>query len=176
MLSDPSRANAIINANDNPEGIISLRSPDLISLPQAQLNEDEDVNTVFTVVRTAGSFGSVSVNWEIVRNDTGSGDVTLDLTPVSGMVTFADGEREKQIVITVQQDTLPELSERFKLRLLPGSATGGLTVDGITEGVIVIEDSDNVYGRIEFAEASRQRLVIVSKYLITLNLSDAIFC
>ena len=162
VLQQPDKADAIINANDNPQGIISLRSPDLISRPQVHLNEDLDSDASFTIVRTAGSFGSVSVSWNIIRNDTYTGDVSLDLNPVSGSVIFAAGDREKDVQIFVIQDTLPEPAERFKLRLIPESASGGVTVDGITEGIILIEDSDNIYGTVQFADNIRQTLVIVS--------------
>ncbi|KAH3717828.1 hypothetical protein DPMN_060730 [Dreissena polymorpha] len=73
VLVAPNKTSILITSNDNPAGILSLRSPDMVSAPVSQLNEDKDVDTVFTVVRSAGSFGTVSVNWEIVRNDTGSG-------------------------------------------------------------------------------------------------------
>ena len=79
MLQEPSRATGIINANDNPEGVLSFRSLDFVSPPYRQLNEDLDSDAVFTVVRTGGSFGSVGVNWQIVRNDSGTGEVNHNL-------------------------------------------------------------------------------------------------
>lgn len=88
-----------------------------------------------------------------------------DLTPSSGLVTFSNGEREKQIIISVQRDDTPEPAERFKIQLMSSTATGGAKVEGITEGVILIEDSDNMYGSVQFAGTDRQKLVVVSGIL-----------
>lgn len=165
ILSEPSRVDVIINANDNPAGVLSLRSPDFISLPVEQINEDTDSDVIFSVIRTAGSFGTVSVNWEIIRNDSGVGSVNLDVSPNTGTVSFEPDEREKPIIITVTQDDLPEPAERFKLRLLPSTVTGNAKVEGIIEGLIVIEDSDNVYGNVEFAPSDLQTLEVVSRVI-----------
>ena len=166
ILMEPSKADVIIIANDNPYGVLSLRSVDLISLPRAQINEDLDSDVIFTIVRNAGDFGDISVVWVVARNDSKSASVTEDLNPASGTVTFAQGEREKPIIINIVDDSLSEPSERFVVRLLP-NVTGNAKVDGITDGILVIEDSDNLYGVVEFAAAGRQQLIIVS-YLIQL--------
>ena len=161
ILSNPAEAVIIINANDNPYGVLGMRSPDLISPPTVQINEDTETDISFTVVRTAGEHNIVSVDWEIIRNDSGSGDVALDLTPVRGTIVFADGERERPILVNVVTETVPEAAEQFILRLLPETVTGGAKVEGIIHGVIIIEDSDNVYGEVQFDVDEKQKLIMV---------------
>lgn len=160
VLMDPNNVNVYITANDNPEGILGLRALDFVPLPH--INEDVDSDIIYTIVRTAGSFGSVSVQWEIIRNDSGLASVILDISPATGTVTFASGEHERAITLHIEQDVLPEPAERFKLRLIPETVSGGAQVEGITEGIIIIEDSDNIYGMVEFAADSQQKLIIVS--------------
>lgn len=162
VLVDPEKVKVNISANDNPNGVLSLRSDNLISLPQEQVDEDLDSDVIFTVYRTGGTFGTVSIDWEIVRDDGRFESVDLDISPVSGTVTFADGDRERPIILDILQDEIPEPSERFKLRLLQDSVTGEARVEGIIEGIIIIEDSDNEYGVVEFAADGDQRLIIVS--------------
>lgn len=119
------------------------------------------------MVRTAGSFDTVSVSWVVIHDDSSVGDVSLDLKPVSGTVTFAENEREKLILLTVMTDSLPEPAERFRLSLLPETATGGSKVEGVTYGIVIIEDSDNIYGEVQFDVDEKQKLVIVSIILVT---------
>ena len=162
ILADPSQADVFINDNDNANGVLSFRSPNF-QTPIVQVNEDTQTDFSFTVRRSAGSFGTVSVNWEIVRNDSSSGDVNLDLTPIKGTVTFNDGERERPIIVQIVAESVPEPTEKFVLQLLPETATGGSKVEGITYGIVIIEDSDNVYGEVQFDVDKKQSLVMVSK-------------
>ncbi|KAK3601211.1 hypothetical protein CHS0354_004411, partial [Potamilus streckersoni] len=161
MLS-PNQATIIINANDEPNGVLSFRSPDFISPPIRLVNEDNPQSIVFDVVRTGGSFGIISVEWEILHNDSLVGNVSLDLTPVRGTLTFQTGQRETQLIINVVSDTIPEPTERFVVRLIAETVQGGAKVEGITWAVIVVQDSDNYYGIVEFAAQSEQKILTTS--------------
>jgi len=59
------------------------------------------------------------------------------------------------------QDTIPEPAERYSLRLLPGTVSGGARAEGILAGELIIEDSDDAYGVIQFTAASAQMLLTV---------------
>lgn len=131
-------------------------------MPVEQIDEDTDSDATFTVVRSAGAFGEVSVDWQIIRKGASTDPVNLDITPFSGTVTFASQEREKVILLDIIQDTDPEPAEEFTIRLVKGTETNGAEIRGISEGTIIIEDSDDVYGVVEFADDSEQKLVIVS--------------
>jgi len=58
----------------------------------------------FEVFRDKGTFSSVSVFWNIT-SDNGA-DPSLDVFPVSGMVTFLAGDSSKFIIISSLQDTV----------------------------------------------------------------------
>ncbi len=55
---------------------------------------------------------------------------------------------------------ITQVADRFLFRLLADTVTGGATAEGILEGVVVIEDSDDVYGVVNLAS---HRLDIVSR-------------
>ena len=162
LLMEPFMVDVFINDNDNANGLLSLRSPDLMTSPEEQVNEDTETSVTFRVRRTAGSFGIVGVDWEVTRMDSSTEDAEQDLTPVKGTVIFADGEREKEVIVGIVGDSLPEPAEKFIFQLLPDTATGGATVTGITNGTLIIEDSDNVYGEVQFDVDNLQMLLMVS--------------
>ena len=161
IITAPTEATVIINSNDDANGVLSIKSTDF-SAPVVQINEDQPTGLNFTVQRTRGSFNTISVNWDIIHDDGQSGDISLDLRPVTGTVTFAENEREKVILLEVVTDTVPEPAERFRVQLLPNTVTGGAKVEGITHGIVIIEDSDNVYGEVQFDVDAKQKLLVVS--------------
>ena len=166
IAGSPFKATIYINGNDYPNGVISLRpGNDGISLPLVQVNEDTTPSISFTVLRNNGTFGTVTVQWEIYRNDTLGGGVTTDIISTVGSITFQAGQGQGKINVTLSPDTVPEPTERFVLRLLPGSVNNGAKVDGIIEGIILIEDSDNYYGTVDFGENSQQQIIVVSSLM-----------
>ena len=56
----------------------------------------------FEVIRSKGAFGDVSVSWNISADN--GADPSLDVSPVSGQVTFSAGDRSEFITI----DSLPD--------------------------------------------------------------------
>ena len=172
ILLEPNITDVIIIANDNPNGVLGFRSTNLLTPPTVLIDEDtnsEQAEAVFTVVRSDGFFGSISVGWEVVRGDSMPGAVAEDLNPTSGTVNFAEGEREKSIIINIIDDSLSEATEMFVVHLLPNTSTGGAKVDGIIQGEIIIKDSDNIYGIVEFANEQRQLLIIVSILILVMQ-------
>ena len=87
-----------------------------------------------------------------MRNDSlpGAGD----LEPSEGVLTFDNGQRQKAVVLNVIQDTTGEPSERYIFRLKPGSVLGGARIGDIGSAQVIIEDSDEVYGIIQFASTA----------------------
>lgn len=80
---------------------------------------------------------------------------------IAGTLTFDDGANEAALILTVVQDNLPEPIEVFIIILNPRSVTGNAVVEGLTEVRLLIEDSDNFYGIIEFGPTSSQKLITV---------------
>lgn len=50
----------------------------------------------------------------------------------------------------VVNDIFFEFIERYIVRLMLGIEIGGVRVEGIIEGVLMVEDSDNYYGLVFF--------------------------
>ena len=75
-------------------------------------------------------------------------------------------------MFTITQDQIPEPAERYLLKLLPETVTGGARAEGILQGELVIEDSDQAYGTIQFTADNAQYLitVIVQCFFISIYL------
>ena len=56
----------------------------------------------FEVFREKGAFGTVHVSWNLTADS--RGDPSLDVTPVSGRVTFSPGDTSKYITISSVPD------------------------------------------------------------------------
>jgi parallel beta-helix repeat protein len=100
-------------------------------------------NIAVTVTRTDGSAGTATVDYATSpapsQANANSATAGLDYIPVSGTLTFADGETLKTITIPVLDDKLYELSEIFTLTL--SNPTGGSQLDYVfTEPVYIIDD------------------------------------
>ena len=61
-----------------------------------------------------------------------------------GVVTLANGVQSEPIPLSITEDTLPEFSEQFTLRLV--SVLGGARLGGLTSASITISASDNPNG------------------------------
>lgn len=58
----------------------------------------------------------------------------------------------------------------FIIHLQPESVTGSALVEGFVDARLLIEDSDNVYGTIEFGPDTDQRVITVSNYVAVVTL------
>ncbi|WP_338503746.1 Calx-beta domain-containing protein [Sphingomonas kaistensis] len=107
----------------------------MLSISDATLTEGDAGATdmLFTVTRSGGSDGAVSATWTVSLNGTATAD---DLgTPLSGTVTFADGQTSATIRIPVTGDLAIEPNETFSVLLT--SPVGGATIsDGLGIGTI----------------------------------------
>lgn len=91
----------------------------------------------FTIARTGGSTGEVTVDYAATFGTADADDVVGGLS--AGTLTFAAGETEKTVTITVAGDTRTEADETIALKL--GNATGGATIgDGDATGTITNDD------------------------------------
>jgi hypothetical protein len=90
-----------------------------------------------TVNRTGGSNGPVSVQYRVGGGTAVAG---VNYTPVSGTLTFADGETSKTFTVPVLDDgqATPNLTAVVSL----SSPTGGAAIGGITASVLTIINTD----------------------------------
>ena len=111
-------------------------------IDDAQVTEGDSGTSeiTFTVRRTGGTEGAVSVDFAAVfGTDAQDADADDFSGPISGTVSFADGQSTAQVTLQVSGDTEAEPSEFFTVAL--SNATGGADIrDGEATGIIVNDD------------------------------------
>ncbi len=89
-------------------------NPGVIGLETSNYNVNEQDGTVdVTILRTNGSDGVVSIDYDTVN---GSAEEN-DYTAASGTLTFADGETSKTVTIPILDDHLVEGNENFSFTI-----------------------------------------------------------
>ncbi|XP_066129903.1 adhesion G-protein coupled receptor V1 [Saccopteryx bilineata] len=157
VLLSPSIVQVTIKPNDKPYGVLSFNSV----LFERTVIIDEDTTSRFeniTVVRNGGTHGNISVNWILTRNSSDPSPVIADIRPSSGVLRFAQGQMLASILLTVDDDDLPEEAEAYILQILPHTVQGGAEVSEPAELLFYIQDSDDVYGLITFFPMENQKI------------------
>uniref|UniRef100_A0A8C8RXK2 Adhesion G-protein coupled receptor V1 n=1 Tax=Pelusios castaneus TaxID=367368 RepID=A0A8C8RXK2_9SAUR len=157
VLINPSIVHITIKPNDKPYGVLSINSvlfAQMVIIDEDQTSRFEEI----TVVRNGGTHGNVSVTWIITRNSSDSSPVTTDITPASGVLHFAQGQMLASLPLNIINDDFPEEAEAYLLRILADTIQGGAEVSEPAELLFFIQDSDDVYGLIEFYPLENQRI------------------
>ncbi|XP_071587409.1 adhesion G-protein coupled receptor V1 isoform X2 [Heliangelus exortis] len=128
----------IIDANDGVSGVIEWEST------KFEVNESHG-NLTIVAYRNKGSYGNVSVFFYAQNLEAQLG---LDFNVASRTLFFADGERNKSVVVTIFDDDIPEGDERFQLILTNPSL--GLELGENTTATITILASDDGHGILSF--------------------------
>ena len=110
-IGDPSTLDVVIRASDDAYGVFNLASSSL-SKTISEPGTGPATEAEFEIVRSVDSFGTVVVYWEVVN-----GSASSDLSPVSGNVTFADGDTQKTFKVKALLDSTPEKAETFVIKL-----------------------------------------------------------
>lgn len=124
--------NIVVTAGAEP-------TPGVLSIADAVVAEADSGTTVmsFTVTRSGGSDGAITVDYAVVFDGTAS---AADLSgATAGQIAFADGETSRTIEIAVQGDTEIELNETFSVQL--SNPTGGAVL-GDPQATGTIGDND----------------------------------
>ncbi|HEY6228596.1 MAG TPA: Calx-beta domain-containing protein, partial [Verrucomicrobiae bacterium] len=106
-------------------------------------------NVIITVRRVGGTAGTVRMNYTTQADPAVTGDSVAtpgaDFTPVSGTLTFAEGETQASFKVPISNDTLVENEEIFDVALsdLPGEPTrlGDLP----TARVVIVSDDSEIF-------------------------------
>jgi hypothetical protein len=99
-------------------------------------SENEGAATI-TVTRTGSSAGAVSVQY---ATSNGTALAGSDYASASGVLNFANGQTSANIVISIQNDLVPESDETFHLAL--SAPSGGPALGSPAEAVLTIHDDD----------------------------------
>ncbi|GAB0206124.1 adhesion G-protein coupled receptor V1 [Grus japonensis] len=128
----------IIDANDGVSGVVQWESTNF------EVNESHG-NLTIMAYRNRGSYGNVSVFFYAQNLEAQLG---LDFNVTSRTLFFADGERNKSVVVTIFDDDIPEGDEKLQLILTNpslglelGENTTEASVDLTpSQGYIVLEE------------------------------------
>ncbi|CAB4034949.1 G- coupled receptor 98-like, partial [Paramuricea clavata] len=156
-LVSPSECTIQILHSDDHVGVFGLSGDGNITV-----NEDGGSNLVeININRTAGAFGMVNLTWMVTSSQ--GGDLSNQISPLHGAVTFSDGERQKMVNINVTDDMVPEEAFWFVVELT--STNGGrITNDPSRRSQkVIIRDSDDVYGVFELSNGTYQILSLTSR-------------
>ena len=115
--------------------------PGTFNIANPGINVDESAGSAtFTITRTSGRLGAVSVDYATTPGTAG----TNDFTGASGTLNFADGQSEATVTIPIIDDSLEEDLESFSFSL--ANPTGGALLGSDTIGTVTIADNDNTIG------------------------------
>jgi hypothetical protein len=115
-----------------------------LSIANAAVIEGDAGPTIitFTVTRSGDSNGGVTADWAATFGggafDADAGDFT-PATPLSGQVSFADGETSQTITLSVNGDLGPEGDDNFTVTL-SNPSLGATIADGTATGTIINDD------------------------------------
>lgn len=122
---------------------------------------------VFTVSLSQAATGPVTVNYATADGTAMAGQ---DYVAKSGTITFAAGETQKTVSVTINGDNVAELDETLAVRL--SAPTGATLADGAAAGTILTDDV--IVPRIAIADASLKEGVSGTRNLsFTVTLSEA---
>lgn len=125
---------------------------------------ETNVTAEFTVTRTGGSEGAVSVDFSTAD---GSALAEQDYVPTEGTLDFADGETSATFSFEVIDDDIFETNET--VRLVLSNPVGGATLGSQSNAVMIITDNDTPgeAGLLQFSAAS----YVVSESSATVTLT-----
>ena len=147
VLSLPTTATVLIRINDNAGGLVFFASPGPVVV-----REDEQTTGRFIVRRTVGTFHNLTAEWQITSNQDGSVAIS-DFQPAQGNVTILDGVMDAFLDVMAFDDSIPEVSEGFTIELVRVvSEFGKLSDSGPQVASLIVADSDDVYGLLEWAD------------------------
>ena len=113
--------------------------PGTLSIAPASTSVNEGAGTVtFTVNRTGGSDGAVSVDFATAN---GTATAGADYVAQSDTLNFADGVISQTITVAITDDADDEANENFTVSI--SNATGGATLGTVTSSTATIIDNDD---------------------------------
>lgn len=144
--------------------------PGQLQFDSAAYQVDENVTEkTVTVIRTNGSDGSVTVQYE---TSDGTATVSVDYRKAEGTLTFGPGETSKTFTVLIIDDLIEEGPETVKLTLKnpTGGATLGTTDSTVPPGTatLTILDQDQA-GQFRFSSAAYSAVEGSGSLMVTVN-------
>ncbi|MDX1950577.1 MAG: Calx-beta domain-containing protein [Verrucomicrobiota bacterium] len=121
--------------------VVTIRDNDSefeFSTNAVTLNEST-ASVTLTVLRTGGTVGAATVRYATTN---GTASAASDYTAVSGTLSFAAGETNKTVRLTILNDTAVETNETFSIVL--SNPTGEGSVGAVDSTDVTITDNDSL--------------------------------
>lgn len=118
-------------------------APGTLSWTMANQSASEANNAQFTIQRTGGSDGTVSIDYSLTDSGATGGATCaagVDYINTGGTIQFLNGETSKPVNVQVCNDSLYEGNESFNVIL--SNPTGGATLGSPSVSQYQIEDND----------------------------------
>lgn len=128
-----------IEENDDARGVFSF------STSSVTTNEGDILSV--EIERSKGSFGISTIFYSVTAGSASENDYTV--TTPTNLLTFAVGQESHEILISITNDTTPELAETFTVSLT--GINGGGRIGSIMEQTVTIASNDDPYGTVSFS-------------------------
>lgn len=132
----------VIRENDNNRGLLNF------SVQSVEVVEMFNSRVTLSVLRTRGTFGSVSVEYAIVPGTA----TTADYSSTSSLIVFESSQDVANITIDITNDQVPEQDETFDVVLR--NSVGGAEIGTPSLVTVTILSNDDVNGVLFFADNS----------------------
>uniref|UniRef100_A0A8C5LUA9 Adhesion G protein-coupled receptor V1 n=1 Tax=Leptobrachium leishanense TaxID=445787 RepID=A0A8C5LUA9_9ANUR len=152
-IGQPNTTVAVIMMNGDAFGVFVIYTLHPSAGAGGHYVEIEELAQTLQLVveRKEGSLGQVMVEWSIVG---GTATKNMDFRTDEGLLTFAEGETRKVVILFILDDLEPEETENIIFRLT--QTEGGSRILPSSDTVtIMILANDNVAGLISFQATSR---------------------
>ncbi|XP_016865453.1 adhesion G-protein coupled receptor V1 isoform X3 [Homo sapiens] len=116
-----------------------------------EVQEQPQTLVELMIHRTGGSLGQVAVEWRVVGGTATEG---LDFIGAGEILTFAEGETKKTVILTILDDSEPEDDESIIVSLVYTEGGSRILPSSDTVRVNILAN-DNVAGIVSFQTASR---------------------
>lgn len=147
MLGANDELEIVILENDNARGVVSLDA-NLFPAVEGRI-------AYINMTRTGGTFGDIGIQYRITNGSARGNGMDYSILSDVGEIVMIQGQSVASIMITIVDDSLPELQEQFFVELT--GATGGASLAGITSAAVIIEPSDDPNGIIRFSVDDQSR-------------------
>jgi parallel beta-helix repeat protein len=118
--------------------VVYITEPGVLAFTSSEFSASENGGcAVVAVQRTSGNSGEVTVHY---ATSGGTATPGVDYTPVTGTLTFADGETTKTFCVPLLSDALVEGTETIGLALT--DATGGALFGTFSSSLLTVSGSD----------------------------------
>ncbi|XP_054434571.1 adhesion G-protein coupled receptor V1 [Pteronotus mesoamericanus] len=153
-IGQPNTSTVVIALNGDAFGVFVIYSISPNTSEDGlyvEVQEKPQSTVELMIHRTGGSLGQVTVEWHVVGGTATEG---LDFIGAGDVLTFAEGETKKTVILTILDDSEPEDDENIIISLV--YTEGGSRILPSSDTVTVnILANDNVAGIVSFQTASR---------------------